>query len=124
MRPSLFLSAADLPQSVVSELSHDSLHTSQAVCDSVNFEDSCARWDQLGEALQVDWTLALAQDAIQQEEEQMAQMMYHQTSLQSRLFISNMSYSPAGLFFFFIPCHKVSFIYVFHTALTQIAHVH
>lgn len=60
----------------MSELSHDSLHTSQAVCDSVNSEDSCARWDQLGEALQVDWTLALAQGAIQQEEEQMAQIMY------------------------------------------------
>lgn len=63
----------------MSELSHDSLHTSRAVCDSVNFEDSCARWDQLGEALRVEWTLALAQDAIQQEDEQMAQIMYHQT---------------------------------------------
>lgn len=50
-RPSSFRRAADPPHSVVSELSHDSLHTSQAVCDSVNFEDSCARWDQLGEAL-------------------------------------------------------------------------
>lgn len=87
-RPSLFLRAADPPQLVMSELSHDSLHTSQAVCDSVSFEDSCARWDQLGEALWVDWTLALAQGAIQQEEEQMAQMMYHQTSLQSRVIYS------------------------------------
>lgn len=90
---SFSLSASDPPQSVVSELSHDSLHTSQAVCDSVSFEDSCARWDQLGEALWVDWTLALAQHAIQQEEEQMAPIMYHQTSLQSWLFISNMSRS-------------------------------
>lgn len=93
LRPSSFHSAADPPQSVVSELSHDSLHTSQAVCDSVNFEDSCARWDQLGGALQVDWTLALAQDAIQQEEEQMAQIMYHQTFLRSWLFISNIPVS-------------------------------
>lgn len=82
----MILSAADPTQLVVSELSHDSLHTSQAVCDSVNFEDSCARWDQLGEALRVDWTLALAQDAIQQEDEQMAQMMHHQTSQQNCLF--------------------------------------
>lgn len=36
MRPSSFLSAADPPQSVVSKLSHDSPHTSQAVCDSVS----------------------------------------------------------------------------------------
>ena len=35
------------------------------------------------------WTLALAQDAIQQEDEQMAQIMYHQTSLQGCLFIPN-----------------------------------
>lgn len=87
MSSSSFRSAADPPQSVVSELSHDSLHTSQAVCDSVNSEDSCARWDQLGEALRVDWTLALPQDAIQQEGEQMAQMMDHQAALQSCLFI-------------------------------------
>lgn len=85
----MFLSAADPPQSVVSELSHHSLHTSQAVCDSVSVEDSCARWDQLGEALRVDWTLALAQGAIQQEEEQMAQIMYHQTSQQNRSFLSS-----------------------------------
>lgn len=57
----------------MSELSHDSLHISQTVCDSVSFKDSCARWDKLGEALRVDWTLALAQNATQQEQEQMAQ---------------------------------------------------
>lgn len=72
-RPRLFHSAADPPRS---ELSHGSLHTSRAVCGSVNLEDSCARWDQLGE---VDWTLALAQDAIQQEGEQMAAKKIHQT---------------------------------------------
>lgn len=59
----------------MSAVSHDILHTSQAVSGSVNFEDSCARWDQLGEALQVDWTLALAEGGIQQEGEQMAQIM-------------------------------------------------
>ena len=72
----------------MSELSHDSLHTSRAFCNSVNFEDSCARWDQLGEALQGDWTLSLAQAAVQQEEEQMARIMYHQTFLPSWLFTS------------------------------------
>lgn len=71
----------------MSELSHDSLHTAQAVCDSVSFEDSCARWDQLGEALLVDRTLGLTLDAIQQEEGQMAQIMYQPTSLQSCDFI-------------------------------------
>lgn len=41
----------------------------------------------------MDWTLALAQHAVQQEGEQMAPIMYHQTSLQSWLFNLNMSHS-------------------------------
>lgn len=77
----------------MSELSHDSLHICSTVCDCVRFKDSCARWDWLGEALQVDWTLALAQNATQWEGEQMAQIMYHQLSLQRWLFISNLSSS-------------------------------
>lgn len=75
--PACFLGAPDPPQSVVSELSHDGLHTSPAVCDSVRSEDSCAGWDQLGGAQWVDWMLSMDQDAVQKEDEQMAQIMYH-----------------------------------------------
>lgn len=68
----------------------------------------------------MDWTLALAQDAIQQEEEQMAQMMYHQTSLRSWLFISKTSYSPAdGLFFSLFHAIKCHLKCISHSAQTN-----
>lgn len=56
-------------------MSHVVLHAAQAFCRS-EFGNSCARWDQRGEAHSVDWTLALAQDDLQQKEEQMALSMY------------------------------------------------
>lgn len=65
--------------------------------DCVSSKDSCARWDQLGGALRVDWTLALAQKAPQWEEEQMAPIMCHQASLQRWLFISNLPSSLLSL---------------------------
>lgn len=69
----------------------------------------------------MDWTLALAQDAVQQEGEQMAPMMCHQISLQSKLFISDMFHAPADCpLFQSIPLMHV--LAAFQTAFHAAAH--
>lgn len=118
-RPSFFLNAADPPRWVVSELSHDSLHISQTVCDSVSFKDSCARWDKLGEALRVDWTLALAQNATQQEQEQMAKN-YVSPNLPAELVI----YFQYVLFLFVSSAHSKCTQFKYYNAYSTTVHTY
>lgn len=93
-RPSSLLGAADSAQWAALELSHRlPPHFSDRLGQCELLRTVVPGGTRFGDACREDWTLARPQNAVRQEQKQMAIIKYHQTSARGWLHLSTVSFS-------------------------------